>query len=539
MRCLRSALVVLLVVFIGHCVAQDDASPKAAESTKTKPAPKQTVLKISKETTYVEGPLDDRGFVDYVAALNEKFKDGVKPEDNAAVWLARANGVNEIVDAATRTRFFKAMGIEAVLRGGKVIAWQDFARKFPDTKGLDQNSLWDRRGRGRERPWTADDDVVLARWVEANDEAIELFVKASKCSRYYTPYLSTPDDPGPKVVAILLPIAQESREAVRMLSIRAMYRIGNGDLEGAMEDALACHRLSRLISRGFTIIEVLVGIACDSIAGEINRAISRHPKLSSKMALNYQKQLESLPPLDLMADKIDIGERFMMLDAVTSIVKDGPQALQMLGGLAGNGDAGGLGGAIGKFFTRNSVDWNQATKDLNGWYDALVDGMRKPTRVEREKALGMVDAQIQAVMTDTRDKKNLFFAVLSRKRRTETITNVLVALLMPAVIQAQTASDRADMNMDLTRMALGLEAYRKDNGQYPVELKALVPKYIAAVPQDIFSRDGRAPLHYEPKDAQYKLYSVGRNGKDDGGIPLGNRLSDDLVVQNPAYEPAE
>lgn len=533
MHFLRHALVAATVgILTFPALAQDDAKPAAA-----KPKRKQTVLKISKETTVIDGPLDDEGFVDYVGALNNKFKAGVKVEDNAAVWLARANGIHELNNSPQRDDFFEGLGIKPVPVGGKVAKWQDFTKKFAETQGLEQNALWDRRARGRERPWTAKDDLVLARWVEANEEAMDMFVRASKCSRYYTPYLGDKDEPGPQVIAVLLPVAQESREAVRMLTIRAMYRLGNDDVVGAMEDTLACHRLGRLISQGFTIIEVLVGVACDAIAGDIDAAISRHPKLTSVMALKYQKQLEQLPAMHSMADKVDVGERFMMLDVVTSIVQDGPQAMKMVGGLAGAGGPGeGFGGVVGKFFTRTSVDWNQAAKDLNRWYDDITTGMRKPTRAERQQALEVIDQRIKAAMADTRQKRSLFFAVLSRKRRTEVMTNVLVGLLMPAVMQAQTATDRGEAKINLSRLAFGIEAYKRDTGEFPKKLDNLVPKYISNVPNDIFSAKS---FNYETADGGYKVYSVGRNGKDDGGIPIGNDGSDDLVVQNPPYVAAE
>ena len=47
-----------------------------------KPAPKFT---ISKETTYVTGPLDKYGYIDYETALNERMSKGVTRETNANV----------------------------------------------------------------------------------------------------------------------------------------------------------------------------------------------------------------------------------------------------------------------------------------------------------------------------------------------------------------------------------------------------------------------------------------------------------------------
>ena len=53
------------------------------------PAPK---LPLGKDTTYVTGPLDKDGYVDYAAALNERLGKGVTPANNANVLLWKALG---------------------------------------------------------------------------------------------------------------------------------------------------------------------------------------------------------------------------------------------------------------------------------------------------------------------------------------------------------------------------------------------------------------------------------------------------------------
>ncbi|MDA1015613.1 MAG: hypothetical protein O3A00_14315 [Planctomycetota bacterium] len=532
---LRLLCVGMLVVGLfgqGWTLAQKAEKPAKTPVKKPAEPPKQTALKISKETTFITSPLDKKGFVNYVRALDEMHGKGVKPEDNAAVFLARGNGIRELANSPHRERYFKAMGIEPVKVGGETISWLSFAKDFPETAKLENPALWDRRAKGRERPWTAKDDFVLAKWVEANDKAIDLFVRASKCSRYYTPYLDTDEAVGaPKVLAILLPVAQESREAVRMLTIRAMYRLGNDDVEGAFEDNMAARRLGQLVSQGGTIIEVLVGIACNAIAGEVDQAISRHPKLTSKQALRFRKHLEAMKPIESMADKIDTAERFMMLDVATSMVRDGPGALNQIDG--GDGESN----WFMKMLTRASIDWNEVTKIANTWYDRLTAALRKPTRKERLAALSVIDAQIKAAAADARDKRSLVFAFLSRQRRSEVMTNVLVALLLPAVTMASEASDRSIVQLDLIRLAYAIEAFQRDNQKFPKSLSDLAPKYIAKVPQDLFA-DG--PMRYTQYATGFHLYSVGRNGKDDGGESQEfNQESDDLVVRNPPFVKTE
>jgi hypothetical protein len=62
---------------------------------------------------------------------------------------------------------------------------------------------------------------------------------------------------------------------------------------------------------------------------------------------------------------------------------------------------------------------------------------------------------------------------------------------------------------------LAVERYRRANGGAgPSTLEALVPAYLAAVPQDPFSGQS---LIYRPAADEYRIYSVDNNRKDDGG----------------------
>ena len=69
---------------------------------------------------------------------------------------------------------------------------------------------------------------------------------------------------------------------------------------------------------------------------------------------------------------------------------------------------------------------------------------------------------------------------------------------------------------DQVAIACALERYKIKKGKYPDSLSALSPEFLETVPHDIISGE---PLHYslEP-NGRYKIYSVGWNEKDDGGM---------------------
>ena len=79
--------------------------------SQVQPAGKRRVLvTISKETTYITEPLRKDGYVDYVAALDQRFRRGVTPENNAAVLFWQAMGPREI-NPQHRDEYFKMLGI--------------------------------------------------------------------------------------------------------------------------------------------------------------------------------------------------------------------------------------------------------------------------------------------------------------------------------------------------------------------------------------------------------------------------------------------
>ncbi len=68
----------------------------------------------------------------------------------------------------------------------------------------------------------------------------------------------------------------------------------------------------------------------------------------------------------------------------------------------------------------------------------------------------------------------------------------------------------------LAATALAVRLYEQDHGVRPAELGNLVPDYLPAVPLDPFDPHP-APLRYSPDHQPPVVYSVGQNGRDDGG----------------------
>ncbi len=96
--------------------------------------------------------------------------------------------------------------------------------------------------------------------------------------------------------------------------------------------------------------------------------------------------------------------------------------------------------------------------------------------------------------------------------------------LMPNIIRVANACIQNETQRRLTITAIALERQRLRNGKFPTDLKALVPQFLSAVPMDLM---GGKPLRYRLNaNGDFTLYSVGENGRDDGGDPNPSSATD-------------
>ena len=128
------------------------------------------------------------------------------------------------------------------------------------------------------------------------------------------------------------------------------------------------------------------------------------------------------------------------------------------------------------------------------------------TRITTKNASYLaVKPDLEALVQKLGDKNKSFYDRL-RFPLTDEVIITIPAILKPARAEA----DRAQC---IT--AIALKRYSLRYGKLPDTLSALVPEFIAAVPVDYL--DGQ-PIKYRLNaDGSFTLYSVGEDGKDDGG----------------------
>ncbi len=476
-----------------------------------KPAAK---MPLGKDTTVVRGPLDRDGYVDYEAALNDRLARGINPEKNANVLLLKALGPTP-EGARLPAEYYRWLGIAEPPSGGACfVGFGAYLRDHVKPAREDLDRLLNQQAQATGRPWSAKDYPHVAAWLKANEKPLAVVIEATRRPQYYNPLVSRPTGKGPgALMGALLSSVQKCRELATALTARAMLRTAEGQFDAAWQDLLACHRLDRLVGRGATLIESLVGIAIDHIASHSDLAYLESAHLTSRQARDRLKDLQALPPLPPLADKVGLAERFMFLDSVQLTRSRGLAALEALVG-------GGRPPTLTPEERRGleKVDWAPALRNGNRWYDRLVAAMRLRDRAEREEALNKIEKDLTTLKVKAVDTEGLRKLLRGKGppdgRAAKALGDGIAALLLPPVRKVQTAYDRSEQTQRNLRVAFALAAYRADRGRYPAKLDELAPKYLAAVPGDLFS--GK-PLVYRRTEDGYLFYSVGANGKDEGG----------------------
>jgi hypothetical protein len=99
----------------------------------------------------------------------------------------------------------------------------------------------------------------------------------------------------------------------------------------------------------------------------------------------------------------------------------------------------------------------------------------------------------------------------------------MVRLALPVHFSVGSSAASSQAVSRLAQAACALEAYFLDHQTYPLALEAIVPAYLPVVPVDF---DGQ-PIRYAPEQSngRYKLWSIGEDGVDDGGVEKTNRIS--------------
>ena len=516
---IRSVLLVATTCFAISAIADEPGQEKKTEKA---PLPGLTV---SKEVTRILGPLDEHGRVDYVRALNEITSKGVTPENNFEVIVRQVIGPEAIVESL-REEYYRQLGVKPN-RDNLLV---DYFETLEESKRGEE--AYDNFDRGLEGPWTDEDSPSLAKWIKSIDSQLDVLVEGSRRTHYYAPKiaetdLGLDDQTGPPVISLLLSSITDLRSIARDLSIRANYRIAQGELDQAWEDVMAVSRVGRLATKDSFLISQLVGIAVDSIAIEAATHVLQSPELTKEQANRFLADLKQLPSIPPLYRCIDQGERYAGLDAVqwisqtTNLIK----AMSLLNALSAQVPDQSVTYVVAQDqpeqkkekppATGSLINWDETAKVMNSWYDRLVDAAKIEGIKERKQAMQKINEDLENLGKRWQQPSFLMMASLVLQKpdaQGKIVGELLVSLLLPALDACSRAERDSLSKTDLLQLAFACKAHQMNHGSFPDKLNDLSPEFIKEIPLDSNSGDA---FIYKKTDTAVVLYSVGRNGVDD------------------------
>jgi hypothetical protein len=478
-------------------------------------------ITIGRDTTYVSGPTFPDGRVDFLSAVNRQLSEGVTPGNNATVPLFQATSPKGNFTGWRLEFYQKALGIEAPAESRDTyVGFGDFMferslrsatqpQQVRNVEG-DLRKGWDDRIDARAKfPWTRADDPEVFAWLEGNARVLDLVMEASRRERYFSPLISRPDL-GCTAMAFVGPCGSY-RDMAKLLSVRAMFSVGNHDIAAWRDDVLARQRLGRLMLHSGTVLEGIVALNVLSAADDsIGAALGALPPSDARQLLTALRDLPQPPD---MIDCLDRYDRLGIIGELTKMAYFGPSVLDV-----SDDPAIPLPKPASLGF-QAPIHFNDLLRQYNGLIDRYVAAGRLPTFSQRQAAFDAVDADCLAAQA---------------KNTGRSTTAAIKSLFDLHIGHAKILSNDQDKMLEksrLTQLALLLVAFRGEHGSYPATLAELADTGNAA--SDLFADD--KPVHYVA--AKGLIYSVGPNQRDDKGVydrPKDTRSVSAMLTGAPA-----
>lgn len=281
--------------------------------------------------------------------------------------------------------------------------------------------------------------------------------------------------------------------------VRAAARIAKGDRTGAFEDTLTLFRLAESLSEDPTMITFLVRVSQNAIAiSSAFDGLAAHA-WSDAQLVQLQGILRAIDFREPLRFAFQ-GERIYgnrMYD-------------QMLGEPAGT-----------PALWVQDMTGSNLTPSMDPFPRLPVyapRGMFRRNQIHHHRLFDRIDAELRSPdwpMSLTNLVSTEAF-LRSMGLRPATPHTILTAMLAPAFAKVEGKAARQNAAARLADTACALERYRLKHGAFPQDLAPLVPDYLPSLPIDPMNRQ---PLRYQSTDnGWFKLWSVGLNGRDDGGV---------------------
>lgn len=507
----------LLAAWLGSpAVAQNDAA-KQRISIANKSDLGYT---ISKETTYFTGPLKKDGSVDFLAAVNAHFSQGVTPENNAArVIVPLLDPLTWSTDSNhRRDDVLRALGLDPAKCdvSNCLVELNTFAKS---TK-LNEDSFQRQYITAMERPWTADEFPELARWVSENERALARITEATRRERFYVPFVATDSD---SLIQVLLEHIQQARSVARFYSVRVNLNLANGRWKEAWNDILTIKNLGGLVGQGPTLVEGLVGVAITGVSCQSAVQFIEEFKADE---VDWAELLESWEPRRVadVAESIGVSERAMFLQLACQVRNDSAAFERSFGLNFPGGEAPMANklivSALKQMLQSSEVKLDDALRYSNSIYDRFVTAVSITDIQERNEALAELEKSVgeMAVVksapgqSPAADVLGVLFAPPQDPHRQ--FADVLLAQFVPALTTIVRAQTRVQSSQQVVELALAARLVQARTSHLPGSPRELEPLVSA---ENFIQPSTGDPIAFRFEDRAIVIYHWSADRKDDGG----------------------
>ena len=351
-----------------------------------------------------------------------------------------------------------------------------------------------------------------------------------------------------KGAALLLPHLAPLKRSTQKLEAAAICNLHNGNPGAAATNILTILALVQRSASEGLLISHLVRIAMTSIATTPTWELLQATNVTDAQLAAVQQGWEQL---DILGDATNsfVMERAWGVNEIEKLRASHESfgtAASFMAGSSGSSSGGWdwetltekPRDLIGEFMWRSSWSYSDELRMLHG--ESII---LETLRMMQTNQTGCYKADYDAMSTrlsslGITNVGRAFFRALKIPDFSEAFGDWGLGTAVRKTVQVETTRR-------VVVTAIALKRFQLQHAKWPENLSGLVPQFLPAVPIDPL--DGN-PLRYRPNaDGTILLYSVGEDGKDDGGAPTStasgspnfswqNNKARDWVWPQPATE---
>jgi len=330
----------------------------------------------------------------------------------------------------------------------------------------------------------------LSTWLEESEPAAEMLRQGARRPYYWNTYKSDTTD----FVTGIMTGAMERLPAYKQLAYqmrwRIRYQVHNGNIDRALNDAVALLRFARHQQGHGLLIEQMIGTAIEALAHEEFLKVLHKVDVSAQALEAAQKNIQNVFSEPKQVISLEAEKAFWYDQIQRTFTDDGNGGGRVLiRGLpyaASDWKSG-----IWRFVSFSYPDRRHVVAEIEAHFERVAEFAEKtPWHLHAE---GTDSDASYDILTD----------------------NLMLQILIPAHRRVAQLAWRLKTSRQALLTVLAVKRYKQKQGDYPADLPAVVAAgYLDKLPIDPYSDK---PFVYRKTEDDFILYSVGLDCKDDAG----------------------